>query len=226
MNDIALWQTLAVLGWVIALSAWVGLIVWAVMVWDGGPPRAPEPDTFNPWKLASSSPRPITGLIMDMSCECIRHDVPNGPVYLPEIALRILGEAIERELGTDKPDPFTGGDQRINRDPRKEVIFAGMRFLPGFDPVTRVGDLDSWVDDCAFMVRNADTGQEWRIYQDGQIEGWPKGIPLVVFNRIPRLIDEAAQLGYSEAESLKDIPEAGEDWFKKAELKDGRKQKG
>lgn len=54
------------------------------------------------------------------------------------------------------------------------------------------------IDDYAMMIRNPATGQTIRVYPDGQIEGMPDGFT-VVDNRIPGLVAQAAELGYSEA---------------------------
>lgn len=57
---------------------------------------------------------------------------------------------------------------------------------------------DIVMDDFAFSVTNPATGEVMRIYPDGQIEGFPFGFSLVV-NRIPALVQQAADLGYQEA---------------------------
>jgi hypothetical protein len=44
----------------------------------------------------------------------------------------------------------------------------------------------------AFVVRDENTGQQWKIYASGKIEGWDTEIAEIsVFNRIPVLLDEA-----------------------------------
>ena len=56
------------------------------------------------------------------------------------------------------------------------------------------------VDDYAFAVRNRLTGGIMKIYHDGQIEGFPPGFTIIT-NRIPGLVNRAAELGYLEAVS-------------------------
>jgi len=91
-------------------------------------------------------------------------------------------------------------------------------------------------DDYAMLIIDYETGQEWRIYQDGQVSGW-EGRKITIINRIPALVAAAGELGYSEAESLKDIPETKEEWFRQARMQSdldkygvrpdhGRKQEG
>lgn len=78
--------------------------------------------------LAGSSG--ISRLILDMSEACAVERVAFDTVYLPAPALRVLGAAIERDIGSDQPCPVSGADQRINRSPERGLMFNGINFLP------------------------------------------------------------------------------------------------
>ena len=77
------------------------------------------------------------------------------------------------------------------------------------DDFERLEEADE-VDDFAFSVTNPQTGQAMKVYQDGQIDGFPSGFTLVI-NRIPTLTNKAAELGFSEAVAR--ITDARRDMF-------------
>jgi hypothetical protein len=79
-----------------------------------------------PW----TAPR-ITGAISDLKCAMAIAGVRGQVVVLLEgDDLVAVAEAIEKSLGTDKPDPVIGGDQRLYKNPSRGVQFDGISFNP------------------------------------------------------------------------------------------------